>query len=138
MGGLQDQFTWLAGRNLRMTLALLFGSVVMVLAIACLNVTSLLVMRSFAREREFAIRAALGSGRGPLLRQLLAEATILTLAGRLLGSSALTRYLSSLLYGITPTDLVAFGAVFATMLAAAALAMVFPAKRPYVLIRWLH
>jgi putative ABC transport system permease protein len=84
-GRLKDQFDWLAGRNLRTTLALLFASVLAVLMIACLNVGNLLVMRSLTREREFAIRGALGSGRARLFRQLFMEATILTLAGGTLG-----------------------------------------------------
>lgn len=85
VSGLQDQFTWLAGRNLRTTLGALFASVVAVLAIACLNVANLLLGRSFVRAREFAIRAALGSGRARLIRQLLIEAMLLSAAGAALG-----------------------------------------------------
>jgi putative ABC transport system permease protein len=83
--GLQDQFTWLAGRNLRTTLAILFAAVFAVLSIACLNVANLLLGRSLARNREFAIRAALGSGRARLLRQLLTEAALLCFAAGALG-----------------------------------------------------
>ncbi len=92
---LQDQFTWLAGRNLRTTLALLFAAVILVLSIAALNVANILLGQSFARAREFAIRAALGLGAARLIKQLLIESTVLSSAGGALGvlvAFAATRY----------------------------------------------
>src|SRR5262249_40939122 len=74
---LQEEFTWMAGRNLRLTLIVLFLAVNGVLLIACLNVANLLLGRSFIRQKEFAVRAALGSGRSRVWRQVLTEGLLL-------------------------------------------------------------
>jgi predicted permease len=91
--GLKD---YVSGK-LRRSLIVLWCAVGMILLIVCVNLSNLLLARGAARSKEFAMRTALGAGRGRLVRQLLTESLLLSFAGALFGlgvAFAITTYLA--------------------------------------------
>ena len=124
--------------RLRRSLIVLWCAVGMILLIVCVNLANLLMARAATREKEFALRSALGAGRGRMVRQMLTESLVLAGAGALLGlglAFAVTTWLAHQgsialpLLSSVRLDGVALAWTIGIMLFAAALFGVVPAVR---------
>ena len=96
--------------DLRTALLLLQGAATLVLLIACVNLANVTLSRTIGRRREMALRAALGAGRGRLIRQLLTESVALAVTGGALGI-ALAIVATRMLLGLNPEALPSLFAV---------------------------
>ncbi len=91
-------------RSVKPALLAIMGAVLLLLAIACVNVTSLLLARGVTRQTEFAMRAALGAGKARLIRQSITESLLLALLGGSLGLGVALAGVRALV-ALSPADL---------------------------------
>jgi predicted permease len=132
----------LFNEHLMARLSSLFG--ILALVLATVGLYGLLSHEVTRRGREIGIRMALGAGRPDVLGLVVGRGMVLTGIGVVLGlaaSFAMTRYLSSLLYGVTPLDSTTFSAITVLLIAVALLACYIPARRatkvdPMVALRY--
>jgi putative ABC transport system permease protein len=103
---LQDYVT----RDVKPTLLISFGAVILVLVIACVNVTNLLLARAAYRRDEFTLRAALGAPRRRLIRQLLTESLLLAVLGGVAGVAVALLGVRALV-ALSPPNLPRAGAI---------------------------
>lgn len=97
--------------QVRASVLVLFAGVGVLLAIACFNVANMLLARSASRQREIAIRASLGAGRGAIARSVLVESLLLAGAGGAVGL-ALARWSLDALLAVAPTNLLGVSELF--------------------------
>ncbi len=102
--GVRPLVDHIVGSRIKSWMWMLLGSVSLVLLIACANIANLLLARGSGRERDTAIRAALGASRWRLVRQLVVESAVLSVAGTVVGV-CLAWWLVSLLRSTMPDDL---------------------------------
>jgi putative ABC transport system permease protein len=118
--------------GIRDSLLVLVAAVGFVLLIACANVANLLLGRAATRQKEMAIRTALGASRGDIARLVIKGGMLPALAGVVLGvaaSLALTRLMESLLFDVSATDAVTFAAIPIILAGVALVACFVPARR---------